>query len=583
VDESRRNFLKMGAGIAGVGAMTGLAGCNQIPFAGGGIGGGFGNAFYKNWMYAPDTFVDDQEHYSFTAYKPVNWGSNEDNFDEDYYDSVESSLVDSRLAMTGLDLDEIDQYISLEGRTASVVRGSYNTEDVIEELDDNDSFEEEGETDTGYTVYLDPTNQQAVGVSGDAIIVLHSVPQGVNGGGGEVDQPTPPATATPTPTPERTDARSISFGETIQGYIDENDPDGRRGNYEPVTFQGTEGETVTITMISEDDPYLILLDPDGQEVARNDDAFDVQGSLNSQIEGHTLQQSGQYTIVATSFSSFDTFAYRLRLERGSTGGIGRGSGSEEGGQSTGDGGEDLRSISYGETRTGEIRSGDPTREGELHEPVTFQGSAGDVVSIDMVANGDPLVRLVDPDGQEVAANDDFNGLDSRIESHTLEESGEYTIIATSYSSDEEFTYTLRLQLEFSPDVLEEAISTISMTQNGETTLYESEVDPAGTLFSALGGGDFATGTTMEEIDDDVPEQGRFDNMVARGTAVSVNGETSNVKSVVVYDDADDFDDGAIEDWTDEAEQWDDVDDINISQSGNVATITGKIDTDDLGT
>ncbi|WP_155523637.1 pre-peptidase C-terminal domain-containing protein [Nodosilinea nodulosa] len=65
------------------------------------------------------------------------------------------------------------------------------------------------------------------------------------------------------------------------------------------TFDGTTGQSVTITLDSEDfDPVLSLLGPDEAEIATNDD---FGGTLNSKIIVE-LPASGSYTVVAKSFS-----------------------------------------------------------------------------------------------------------------------------------------------------------------------------------------------------------------------------------------------------------------------------------------
>ncbi|MCG8363233.1 MAG: PPC domain-containing protein [Pseudanabaenales cyanobacterium] len=65
------------------------------------------------------------------------------------------------------------------------------------------------------------------------------------------------------------------------------------------SFEGEVGQIVTITMASEEfDTLLILLDPDGEEIAVNDD---YGGTLNSTIVT-TLPTSGSYTILAGSYS-----------------------------------------------------------------------------------------------------------------------------------------------------------------------------------------------------------------------------------------------------------------------------------------
>lgn len=225
------------------------------------------------------------------------------------------------------------------------------------------------------------------------------------------------------------DLRSIEAGQTRQGELDEDDPQASfmRGYFEPVTFQGESGQSVTIDMQSDEgDTYLFLYDPAGNRVAENDD-FD---GLNSQIST-TFESDGEYTIVATSFLEDATFDYELSLSTG---------GSVEA--------VDLREISYGESRNGSIDSSDPssaTYRGN-YEPVSFEGSAGDNVTIDMTSDDDTYLILLGPDGTVVAENDDYEGLDSRIETG-LPSDGTYTIVATSYDDDETFPYELTLELD----------------------------------------------------------------------------------------------------------------------------------------
>jgi len=445
MDESRRQFMKLSAALAGAGATTGLAGCSQLPFdVGGGPLGGGSNAFYRDWLYVPDEFSDDQEHYSFTAYRPSNWAEAEDELNSDLFDRSESA-VQSALDGTDLDFDEVDTYMRFDGQSVSIATGEYDPETVREELGDND-FEEEEELDSGYTIHLGPNGERAIGVSGDALIVVSDVPQERSaedsiGSGSLPDEEA------------QENLREISPGEVARGTMNGDDPEdsAREGNYEPVTFQGTAGEEVQITMRSRNgDTRLQLLNPDGEEVAENDDNFEVDGSLNSRIT-HTLEASGEYTIVATSFSSFASFEY-----------------------------------------------------------------------------------------------------------------------------------TLELLVLYSPEALVDAVATVAGTQTEDTELYEEDVDAAADLFDNLGGGDLVFGYTREAVDEDDPEAGRFDEMVARGSSVTFNGETSSIQAVIIYDGEDDYDEGDLEDWVDEADQWDDVDDVSYSQNGRAGIISGTIDTDDIG-
>ena len=75
------------------------------------------------------------------------------------------------------------------------------------------------------------------------------------------------------------------------------------------SFSLTEQSDVTITLESETNPYLFLLDGDGEAVAENDD-IDTSGSnYNSRIE--MMLDLGDFTIEATTYSREATGEFTL--------------------------------------------------------------------------------------------------------------------------------------------------------------------------------------------------------------------------------------------------------------------------------
>lgn len=122
-------------------------------------------------------------------------------------------------------------------------------------------------------------------------------------------------------------------------------------------------------------------------------------------------------------------------------------------------------------------------------------------------------------------------------------------------------------------------------KTGQEDRYGDDSDDMSTLIGELGGGTLVTGNTMEEPDDAEPANGSFDAMVARGQQAKINGESTDMKYVVVYESSDDVDTDDLEEWVDENdgsdEQFDDVDDVSYNSNGRKGIITGTIDTDDL--
>jgi len=85
--------------------------------------------------------------------------------------------------------------------------------------------------------------------------------------------------------------------------------------YEEYTFQGQQGQTVTISMTStEFDTYLILFDPSGQVLEQNDDICDTssQECTNSEIVIE-LPSDGTYTILANAYDNTGRGRYTLTV------------------------------------------------------------------------------------------------------------------------------------------------------------------------------------------------------------------------------------------------------------------------------
>ena len=133
------------------------------------------------------------------------------------------------------------------------------------------------------------------------------------------------------------------------------------------------------------------------------------------------------------------------------------------------------------------------------------------------------------------------------------------------------------------------VETVIDASNGNVERYTAASEDMQTLVNKLGGGAFLSADTYEEQDDDNPEDGNLENSVAQGTSITINGETSAYKTVVVYESADDVDTDDLEDWVDandgssstDGTRFDDVDDISYNADGRAGVISGTIDTDIL--
>jgi hypothetical protein len=144
--------------------------------------------------------------------------------------------------------------------------------------------------------------------TGDGIL-----PLGVEAAGGKIAAPNPES-AQNAADPAR-GGGEITYGQTVTGSLN---------NRYPVhkwTFEGRSGDHIIITMIDPTgaqliDPLIVLRDPEGREIAVNDDVGSIppddMGPRDALLDFH-LPSDARYTIEATRFGGRGD--YVLTLER----------------------------------------------------------------------------------------------------------------------------------------------------------------------------------------------------------------------------------------------------------------------------
>ena len=199
--------------------------------------------------------------------------------------------------------------------------------------------------------------------------------------------------------------------------------------YNAYSFEGREGQRILVEMDSaEFDPYLILLSPQGQDIAQDDDGG---GNLNARLS-FTLPEDGTYTILANSYSPRETGAFELSLSEDNSPAA---SSSQQARPVTGTTGT-IYQPSFQLTGVLSPQSETLESDGSRFEEYFFEGSAGQRLAISMSSQDfDTVVFLVGPDGDMVAYNDDVSSssLNSGM-SVTLPQNGVYTIIANAWDS-----------------------------------------------------------------------------------------------------------------------------------------------------
>jgi hypothetical protein len=219
------------------------------------------------------------------------------------------------------------------------------------------------------------------------------------------------------------------------------------GERQSWTFDGEQGDELilytTRSLGSRLDPFIELMGPDGQLIARDDDSG---GGLNSFIQG-VLPQSGAYTLVAQAAREDCGGDYDLRVER------------EWGEQSAVRG-----SLSQGASVSGNLSLS------ERRDVWSFPATAGERVTLMLDTNGPTRLQVAKPSGDwEQARSTRGQGLGLSFEPS---ESGTYQAVVFMDTS-RPVSYTLNLEPGFGRLVAEKGAVPLGQPVNGEIAFSEA--------------------------------------------------------------------------------------------------------------
>ncbi len=236
-------------------------------------------------------------------------------------------------------------------------------------------------------------------------------------------------------------ADSTAAARTERGELLAGDETLDTGEYvDAYEIEGRPGQVLTLDLRSDNfDTFLILQSPSGERI-ENDDTDSTSRSF---IESN-LSEVGTYRVLVTSYGSGVGGDYELSMDQGTA--------SEAGVE------RDVIALNVGESASGNLETADVLNDNGMYEDTyAFQGSAGDTLRLSLTSpDFDTYLRLITP-GDESIDNDDFEGNVSlsAIEL-TLQESGRYRVVVTSYSAGGLGGYELSANPQSSRVIVENA-------------------------------------------------------------------------------------------------------------------------------
>ena len=246
-------------------------------------------------------------------------------------------------------------------------------------------------------------------------------------------------------------------------------------------FTASAGDVLDAQLSSEVfDAYLVLLDTTGAELAMDDDSG---MDLNAHIADYSLPESGQYTLLATSWrfyhlgeaSSVGEFQLVFQLQQNP----GAASSDDEGASAAND------TNSEGSTITTRSDDGE-TRETQISDALTeaaplmrypFSGHAGQSISVRLRSDDfDAFLIIEDATGDTIASDDDGDGgLNALLEDFTLPQDGTYSIVVSSWENLH--VEDALASGDFTLDVWGDAIEWLTDDEQSEQTTPTPEPEP----------------------------------------------------------------------------------------------------------
>lgn len=237
-------------------------------------------------------------------------------------------------------------------------------------------------------------------------------------------------------------ARTIREGQTIRGTLDAKEVQAEsEWVVDLYEIEGRRGQTVTITLSSQDFDAYIDLDKGEEHLTENDDG---DNGLDSTLV-FEFPENGTYRINVTSAERDETGDYVLKVERG-----GRAPAPPPPQNVVSSQGRDRpnpQEIRVGQSIGARLTERSPLHtDGTPYLPFTFRGSRGDTVTIEMKAQDfDAYVIIKSLTGSEELAKDDdtAGGTDARLV-YTLPRDDTYEIRANAIEKDAVGAFTLSL-------------------------------------------------------------------------------------------------------------------------------------------
>lgn len=226
---------------------------------------------------------------------------------------------------------------------------------------------------------------------------------------------------------------------------------------------------------------------------------------------------------------------------------------------------------------------------ELYDTLEGTESVFDAVDVDfedfesMLFFNDIAITTTSVDNSETSSELEDNDYDDdEYEGYTLYNSPDEVITPHIFGVGPTLIYA-------SPTGDEDAAGTAEVlidTLNGDEETWGVESEEVGDLQNALGSPSIGTISIYDAIDEDDPENGQFENNIGVGIGITLDGDTSELNVYFGFEDSDDVSTDDIGDWADEADNtgeiFDNVDNISVNRDGRIGSVSGTIDTDDIG-